>query len=50
MTTLKKELLELNPNLEASIRRSGVTRFSVYLNRMISSVEVNGRHVLLKKG
>ena len=50
MTTLKKELTELNPNLEASIRRSGVTRFSVYLNRMISSVEVNGRHVLLKKG
>ena len=49
MTTLKKELLELNPNLDASIRRSGVTRFSVYLHRMISSVEVNGRHVLLKK-
>lgn len=48
LTTLKKELLELNPNLEASIRRSGVTRFSVYLHRMISSVEVNGRHVLLK--
>ena len=49
LATLKKELLELNPNLEASIRRSGVTRFSVYLNRMISSVEVNGRHVLLRK-
>ena len=49
LTTLKKELLELNPNLEASIRRSGVTRFSVYLHRMIGSVEVNGRHVLLKK-
>ena len=49
MTTLKKELLELNPNLDASIRRSGVTRFSVYLHRMIGSVEVNGRHVLLKK-
>jgi hypothetical protein len=49
LATLKKELLELNPNLEASIRRSGVTRFSVYLNRMIGSVEVNGRHVLLKK-
>ena len=49
LATLKKELLELNPNLEASIRRSGVTRFSVYLHRMISSVEVNGRHVLLKK-
>lgn len=48
LATLKKELLELNPNLEASIRRSGVTRFSVYLNRMIGSVEVNGRHVLLK--
>ena len=49
MATLKKELLELNPNLDASIRRSGVTRFSVYLHRMIGSVEVNGRHVLLKK-
>ena len=49
MTTLKKELLELNPNLDASIRRSGVTRFSVYLHRMIGSVDVNGRHVLLKK-
>ena len=49
MTTLKKELLELNPNLDASIRRSGVTRFSVYLHRMIGAVEVNGRHVLLKK-
>ena len=48
MATLKKELLELNPNLEASIRRSGVTRFSVYLHRMIGSVEVNGRHVTLK--
>ena len=50
MATLKKELLELNPNLEASIRRSGVTRFSVYLHRMIGSVEVNGRHVSLKRG
>lgn len=49
LATLQKELLELNPNLEASIRRSGVTRFSVYLNRMIGSVEVNGRHVMLKK-
>ena len=48
MATLKKELLELNPNLEASIRRSGVTRFPVYLHRMIGSVEVNGRHVTLK--
>ncbi len=49
MGVLKRELEELNPNLEATIRRSGVTRFSVYLNRKISSVEVNGRHVLLKK-
>ena len=49
IATLKKELLELNPNLEASIRRSGVTRFSVYLHRMIGSVEVNGRHVTLKR-
>ncbi len=46
---LKKELEALNPNLEATIRRSGVTRFSVYLNRKIASVEVNGRHVLLRK-
>lgn len=48
LTTLRKELEQINPNLEATIRRSGVTRFSVYLNRKISSVEVNGRHVLLK--
>ena len=49
LTTLQKELSAVNPNLEASIRRSGVTRFSVYLHRMIPSVEVNGRHVLLRK-
>ena len=42
LATLKKELLELNPNLEASIRRSGVTRFSVYLNRMIGSFRFGG--------
>ncbi len=44
---LKEELQEMNPNLDASIRKSGVTRFSVYLNRNIHSVEVNGRHVTL---
>lgn len=49
ISQLKKELEEINPNLEASIQRSGVTRFSVYLNRKIPSVEVNGRHVTLKK-
>lgn len=49
ISTLKKELEELNPNLNASIRKSGVTRFSVYLNRMIHSVVVNGRHVSLVK-
>ena len=49
LTTLKRELEAVNPNLEATIRRSGVTRFSVYLNRMIPSVEVNGRYVMLKK-
>lgn len=49
ISTLKKELEELNPNLDASIRKSGVTRFSVYLNRMIHSVIVNGRHVSLAK-
>ncbi|MBO5998338.1 MAG: NYN domain-containing protein [Lachnospiraceae bacterium] len=44
---LKSELQELNPNLNASIRKSGVTRFSVYLNREIHSVEVNGSRVTL---
>lgn len=44
---LKQELEDLNPNLDATIRKSGVTRFSVYLNRNIHSVEVNGRHVTL---
>lgn len=45
---LKEELTELNPNLNASIRKSGVTRFNVYLNREIPSVEVNGSIVTLK--
>ncbi|WP_165444039.1 NYN domain-containing protein [Lachnoclostridium sp. Marseille-P6806] len=44
---LKEELTELNPNLNATIRRSGVTRFNVYLNRNIHSVEVNGSSVTL---
>ena len=48
ISALKSELSDLNPNLDASIRKSGVTRFSVYLNRNIHSVEVNGRHVTLK--
>ena len=42
-------LEEVNDKLEATIRQSGVTRFSVYLNRMIPSVQVNGRHVMLRK-
>lgn len=49
ITTLKKELEEVNDRLDATIRQSGVTRFSVYLNRMIPSVQVNGRHVMLRK-
>ena len=49
ITTLKKELEEINDKLDATIRKSGVTRFSVYLNRMIPSVQVNGRHVMLRK-
>ena len=48
ISVLKQELQEMNPNLDATIRKSGVTRFSVYLNRNIHSVEVNGRHVNLK--
>ena len=49
ISTLKKELEEVNERLDATIRKSGVTRFSVYLNRMIPSVRVNGRHVMLRK-
>ena len=49
ITTLKKELEEINDKLDATIRKSGVTRFSVYLNRMIPSVQVNGRHVMLRR-
>ena len=48
ISSLKSELEEMNPNLDATIRKSGVTRFSVYLNRKIPSVEVNGRHVILR--
>ena len=46
---LKEELQDLNPNLNASIKKSGVTRFNVYLNRMIPAVEVNGSRVTLLK-
>ena len=49
ISSLKKELEEINDKLDATIRKSGVTRFSVYLNRMIPSVQVNGRHVMLRK-
>lgn len=49
ISVLKNELQDLNPNLNATIRKSGVTRFSVYLNRNIHSVEVNGHHVTLLK-
>jgi len=48
ISVLKQELQDMNPNLDATIRKSGVTRFSVYLNRNIHSVEVNGRHVTLR--
>ncbi len=50
ISILKRELEAVNPNLEATIQKSGVTRFSVYLNRMIPSVEVSGRYVSLKRG
>ena len=49
ISLLKRELEAVNPNLEATIQKSGVTRFSVYLNRMIPSVEVSGRYVTLKR-
>ena len=46
---LKQELKAINPNLDDTIRKSGVTRFNVYLNRNIHSVEVNGPTVTLLK-
>ncbi|MBR2801148.1 MAG: NYN domain-containing protein [Erysipelotrichaceae bacterium] len=49
ISALQSELKELNPNLSASIRKSGVTRFSVYLDRVIPSVEVVGNKVRLKE-
>ncbi len=49
ISVLKKELETVNPNLEATVQKSGVTRFSVYLSRMIPSLEVNGRYVYLKR-
>lgn len=48
ISMLKIKLQDLIPNLDATIRKSGVTRFSVYLNRKIPSVEVNGQRVSLK--
>ncbi len=48
LSALKKELEKINPNLDATIKKSGVTRFSVYLNRNIHSLEVNGRYASLK--
>jgi uncharacterized LabA/DUF88 family protein len=44
---IKEELMQINPNLNATIRATGVTRFNVYLNRNIHSVEVNGSTVTL---
>ena len=48
LSALKKELEKVNPNLDAAIRKSGVTRFSVYLNRNIKSLEVSGRYARLR--
>ncbi len=48
LSALKKELEKVNPNLDATIRKSGVTRFSVYLNRRIPSLIVNGRYASLR--
>ncbi len=54
LSTLKRELMEINPSLNATIKKSGVTRFSVYLKRKIHSLEVNGPRVRIllasKKG
>lgn len=44
---LKDELSQMVPNLNATIRKSGVTRFNVYLNRNIHSVQVDGSIVTL---
>lgn len=45
LSTLKRELMAVNPSLNATIKKSGVTRFSVYLKRKIHSLEVNGPRV-----
>ncbi len=50
LSTLKRELMEINPSLNATIKKSGVTRFSVYLKRKIHSLEVNGPRVRLLSG
>ncbi len=47
LSTLKRELMAINPSLNATIKKSGVTRFSVYLKRKIHSLEVNGPRVRL---
>lgn len=49
LSLLRSELQELNPNLQASIRKSGVTRFSAYLSRKIPSVIVKNNKAKLRK-
>lgn len=40
---LKNELQKLNPNLNATIKKNGVTKFSVFLDKKISCVHVENQ-------
>ena len=40
--TLKNELQKENPNLNATIKKNGVTKFSVFLDKKIDCVRVEG--------
>ena len=46
---LKNELEKLNPNLNATIKKNGFTKFSVFLEKKITSVQVeSGTNAILK--
>ena len=46
---LKNELEKVNPNLNATIKKNGFTKFSVFLEKKISSVRVeSGTNAVLK--
>lgn len=46
---LKKELTLHFPNLNLLIKKSGVTKFSVFIDKKISAVKINGNNAVLSK-